>query len=188
MSDQAKPKAAPFIDKTIANAKRLSDDARLLIEHGRYLSAISLSILAIEEFGKLLITIWGVKNKASKRAFPTHTEKQSATFALLSASEAVKLSREELIAIKEAGGGFHEIGPLSSQFAYARSGFFDKFRMALTYADEEPEMPLDEILNEIDAVMPTELLTWLDLAVETIDNKKAMILAATFYENNLGRL
>ena len=43
------------INAAIQNAKRLSEDASLLIEAGRFPSAASLAILSIEESGKISI-------------------------------------------------------------------------------------------------------------------------------------
>src|SRR3546814_10325744 len=94
-----------------------------------------LAIFAIEELGKALIGRWGVRNLGNNRAYPTHIEKQSATFALLAGDEIHKLGADEMQQIRGEGGGFHEMGPLSSQFAYARSGFFENFRMSVTYAE-----------------------------------------------------
>src|SRR3546814_19474377 len=79
--------------KILANAKRLADDSRLLIENERTYSAIMLAIFAIEELGKALIGRWGVRNLGNNRAYPTHIEKQSATFALLAGDEIQQIGR-----------------------------------------------------------------------------------------------
>ena len=85
--------ASEYFQRTIDNAERLWADSRLLNAEGRSKSAIILAILAIEELGKALITVWGVRNLASKREHPTHVEKQTATFALLSSDEILKKDR-----------------------------------------------------------------------------------------------
>ena len=46
---------ATGINAAIENAKRLADDASLLLEVGRFPTAASLSILSIEESGKVSI-------------------------------------------------------------------------------------------------------------------------------------
>jgi len=46
---------AAGINAAITNAKRLADDAALLLESGRYPSALSLAVLSIEESGKVPI-------------------------------------------------------------------------------------------------------------------------------------
>ena len=48
-------KAAEGINAIISNAHSLIDDAELLYEHGRYERAAALSILAVEEAGKVSI-------------------------------------------------------------------------------------------------------------------------------------
>jgi AbiV family abortive infection protein len=173
-------------NNTIANAKRLAHDSRILIAADRPQTSIVLAILAIEELGKALIIAWGVRNLYSKRTHPTHVEKQSATFALLAGVEATQMTQQELLKINEAGGGFHEMGPLSSQFAFARSGFFDDVRMAATYADQDPKLPLDKL--QLSIPLAIELLDWFELAGNSVaTNAPAMELAAIIYENNLGR-
>jgi AbiV family abortive infection protein len=37
------------------NAQRLHSDAKLLLDNGRYASAVALAVIAIEEVGKLLL-------------------------------------------------------------------------------------------------------------------------------------
>lgn len=49
------PQAAEGINAAILNAKRLTDDASLLLDAGRFATAASLAILAIEEAGKISI-------------------------------------------------------------------------------------------------------------------------------------
>jgi len=175
-------------EKTLANAKRLAADSRLLIDNNRVFSAIMLAVFAIEELGKALITLWGVRNKRHSRPYPTHVEKQSATFALLAALEISRMSKSQLAEIRSGGGGFHEMGPLSSQFAYARSGFFDDVRVAVTYADQTPKLPLDELADEISVTLAAEILDWFELAGASVNNGRAMELAATIFENDLGRM
>lgn len=175
-------------NKTLANARRLARDSRLLIANDRKYSAIMLAIFAIEELGKALIGRWGVRNLGNSRAYPTHIEKQSATFALLAGDEIHKLDAEQLQKIRDSGGGFHEMGPFSSQFAYARSGFFENFRMSVTYSDQNPKLPVEEAGDLVGVGMAAEMLEWLDLAIACTENEQAMGLASTLYENDLGRL
>lgn len=58
--DQYKGKLTPAeiangMNKAAANAKRLYDDAKLLLDNGSYPSALSLAVLSIEESGKQTI-------------------------------------------------------------------------------------------------------------------------------------
>lgn len=188
-AQQATAEELAFFKKSVDNAVRLSEDAKLLCENSRAYSAIMVAILAIEEMGKALIIGWGVKNAASKRAYPTHIEKQSATFALLSAYEISKMSKSRLRRkLDKTGGNFNEMGPLSLQFSYARSGFFENLRMTVTYADEKPIYPLQEIDDGNFVDLAVELLKWFKIAQHAIKNAVAMDLASTFFENDLGRM
>lgn len=181
-------KDVDYIELAFANAKRLSDDARLLAENGREYSALMLAIFAIEEFGKGLIAFWGARNKGNNRVHPSHVEKQSATLALLAAFEIKRLPKGKLADIRNSGGGFNEMGPFSSQFAFARSGFFDNLRMAATYADKDPKLPLNSNEDGVTVEMAQELLGWFDLAGSCVGDAPAMELASTIFENDLGRM
>ncbi|WP_324698714.1 AbiV family abortive infection protein [Novosphingobium aerophilum] len=185
----ASPEELAFFKKTIENAERLASDAQLMADNERAPSAMMLSIFAIEELGKALITSWGVKNQANSRPYPTHIEKQAATFALLSAYEMTKISKAKLRRKLAADGfDFTTIGPLSEQFAFARSGFFDDVRMAVTYADQLPKMPLHDVEDGVHVDLASEILGWFRLARRSMFNVSAMEMASVLFENNLGRL
>lgn len=177
----------PFYEKTLLNARRLLADSKLLAENDRPHSSIILGIFAIEELGKALITRWGVRNKASKREFPSHVEKQAATFALLSASEHLSDMPRAKKYMDRGTLNFLKFGPHSHQFAWARAGFYDDLRMAVTYADSDPKIP-DEIQAQIDVNLAKEMHGFFESALECISNPLAMELAAAIYENGLGRL
>lgn len=100
----------------VQNAQRFADDAELLIENERGESAVILSVLAIEEFRKALITKWGVRNEDTKRDFPSHLEKQAATFALLHAEEVANASRKKAEKYRKQND-FRIFGPHSEQFS-----------------------------------------------------------------------
>lgn len=176
-----------FFAVTFENARRLWKDSRLLCEHDRAKSSIILAVLAIEELGKALVFMWGVKNKANKREYPTHIEKQSAVFALLSCNEMLKKNKKRLRASIEKGENFHSMGPLSSQFAWARAGFYDDVRMAATYADKQPKIP-QELSDSFGPDLAKELHEYFRKAALAVRNVYAMDLASTIYENDLGRL
>lgn len=177
----------PFYDKTLANAGRLLADSKLLAEHGRAHSSIILGVFAIEELGKALITRWAVRNKASKRDFPTHVEKQAATFALMSAAEHMSDRARARKFLDRGTLNFLKFGPHSHQFAWARAGFYDDLRMAVTYADADPKIP-DELQAQISVDLACELHGFFKAALGCIDNSDAMDLASAIYENGLGRL
>lgn len=175
-------------DLTLANAERLLLDSLLLNSNERARSAIILAVFAIEELGKALITNWGVRNLASKREHPTHVEKQTASFALLSADEMLKKNRKRMLKlITSETFSFLNIGPLSTQFVWARQGFYDDLRMAATYADKEPKLPL-ELTRQFDCDLATELHELFKKAVLATRRHEAMTLAAKIYMNGLGRL
>lgn len=173
--------------KILANATRLRDDAVLLNDAGSTLSALTLAILAIEELGKSIIVIWNVRNIANKRPHPTHVEKQSAIFALLSASEIIKNRKRLFKQLAEGNLNFLTMGPYSHQFAWARSGFYNDLRMTATYADEQPKFP-EEMAAVLDREIVDEILGYFRKGCLAARNPKAMALASEFYTNDLGRL
>ncbi len=79
------------------------------------------------------------------------------------------------------------MGPHSEQFAWARAGFYDDLRMAMTYADKDPKLPHD-LMDQVDTGMATEIHKYYVRANQLIKNPKAMDLAAMIYTNGLGRL
>lgn len=174
--------------QTLANAERLLSDSKLLLLNGRYESAVILSVFAIEELGKSLIIQWDVKNIASKREYPTHIEKQSATFALLSAKEIINFGNDKIIKhIQRGTFNCRKIGPFSNQFAWARAGFYDNLRMSATYSDKNPKIP-SKFMKELDAEFVGELHDYFEKALMTFDDTDAMQLASIIYSNDLGRL
>lgn len=74
---------AAGINAAIQNAKRLSEDASLLFEAGRFASAAALAILSIEESGKVSILRWLALAKTSEeiaeawRDYRSHTKKNA---------------------------------------------------------------------------------------------------------------
>ena len=77
-------KIAQGINAALQNAKRLADDAELLLENKRYPSAACLAILSIEESGKssilreLSVARDGKDLKESWKRYRTHTSKNAA--------------------------------------------------------------------------------------------------------------
>jgi len=181
-------KNVPLQGPTILNAKRLLADAVLLKRRRRIHSSVAMSVQAIEELGKALILRWEVRNKGNSRKFPNHIEKQTATFALLCASELLanggKLQRRLLY---EEGVNFSNLGPYSEQFAQARSGFYENLRQAVTYDDEEPIFSRESV-EGIGPALPSELIAFFRKAMSASRDSRAMGLAAEIYSNDLGRL
>lgn len=76
----------------IANAARLLQDAKLLVDHNRCASAFALAVLGVEEIGKVILDIW---ESAAPLAKPVvrrsaHVRKQAAVSSLLLAAFAVR--------------------------------------------------------------------------------------------------
>ena len=181
-------KTSDLFESTLSNAERLLNDSKLLLSHDRFKSATILGVFALEELGKALIIQWGVRNLATKREHPTHVEKQTATFALLSANELLLSDRKRIVRHIEKGTfDSLKIGPLSHQFAWARAGFYDDLRMSATYADKEPKIPTD-LVETINAEFVAELHADFTKALSAFENDDAMGLAAHIYSNGLGRL
>lgn len=193
MSDNSIDEAISFDSKFYwgvrRNAKRLIDDARLMKRKKRYASAVATAILGIEELGKALIIKWGVKNQASRRKYPTHVEKQSATFALLSASELIKEDSKRLDLVRKMEIiDFHALGPYSSQFAHARGGFYEDLRKAVIYSDEEPKFDPAKLTPHIDANLVNDIIGFFVRVEKCVGCTPSMDLAATFYSLDLGRM
>lgn len=76
----------------LANATRLLNDAKLLVEHRRFASAFALAVLAVEEIGKALIDGWNADAPLPKpKTYQSpHIQKQAAVSALLLGTFAVR--------------------------------------------------------------------------------------------------
>ena len=82
----------------VANAARLLKDAKLLIDHERYASAFALSVLALEEIGKVVLELWGKPEPSPKPSGrpSAHVRKQAAVSSLLLAQRVAKDLGEEI--------------------------------------------------------------------------------------------
>mgnify|MGYP005750671429 CR=1 FL=1 len=169
---------------------RLYNDSRLLSLAGRHVSATTHAILAIEELGKSLFSVWNVVNVGGKRRTPTHIEKQSATLALLAAHELLSPRGQMLIArIKSSGRrpDFNEFGGYCKQLAFTRDGFLENLRMTLAYEDAKP--PYDKTASVRAAKgLAKDLRRWVKDALKRRKSTSTMNLAAEIYKNGLGRL
>lgn len=173
---------------TLSNAQRLLADSVLLHENDRVESSIALAVLAIEELGKYLIECWNVKNAANNRRFPSHIEKQSATFVILHAKEFSKTSPKKIRQRKARGDmKLRSWGEYSEQMQWAKAGFYEDLRMLCTYSDKEHKWP-DEIIDNIHEFEVKDLHKIFQKALLESRNKKYMEIAAVVYENGLGDL
>jgi AbiV family abortive infection protein len=115
------------MNAAIANAKRLADDAKLLLGAGRYPSASSLAILSLEEQGKSAI-LRGLVAANSEAAvqeawqqYRRHTEKNY--LALLPDR------------IRKGVSQLHELSDLFSQSTEAERTTFDAIKQLGFYSD-----------------------------------------------------
>lgn len=79
-------------NEIVSNAARLLRDAKLLVDNERYASAFALSVLALEEIGKVVLVLWGASqpvHKSGKR-LSSHLRKQAAVSSLLLAQYTTK--------------------------------------------------------------------------------------------------
>lgn len=173
---------------TLSNAQRLLADSVLLADNDRVESAIILAVFAIEEFGKYLIECWGVKNEGSNRKYPSHIEKQSATFVVLYAREIVKMSPKKFRKMHSSPDQrIRSWGPYAEQLQWSKAGFYDDLRMVATYADKESKWP-EEVTDDVSDFPIKELHKYFGQALITSRDKKSMKLAAIIYKNGLGDL
>ncbi|UWQ37633.1 AbiV family abortive infection protein [Leisingera aquaemixtae] len=182
------PNTKNYRSDTLLNAQRLLNDSKLLYEAERNESAIILAVFALEEFGKYLIDCWGTKNAANKRKYPSHTEKQAATFVVLHAREVIKASPKKFRSIMDgADKRIRRWGPHSEQMQWAKAGFYDNLRMVATYTDQTPIWP-EEITGSLQDFEVKDLHKFFQKALLASRDKKTMELSATIYENGLGDL
>lgn len=72
-------------NEIVSNAARLFKNAKLLVDNERYASAFALSVLALEEIGKVVLDLWDASQsvpKSGKRP-SSHLRKQAAVSSLL---------------------------------------------------------------------------------------------------------
>lgn len=84
--------------RTVQNVHRLLADARLLMAHERVASSFALSILALEEVGKVALALWGDSDelRAIDRRWTFHRKKQTAATMLLQADHAISETKRLL--------------------------------------------------------------------------------------------
>lgn len=180
-----------FHEDALRNARRQHDDAKIMLANGRYDSATTHAIVALEELGKSLIAKWNVKNEGSKRVNPNHIEKQSAAFAILAAHQISTHipTRRTVTRITEGeeARDFNVLGGYCEQFAHARTGFYENLRMSLTYADKEPIFSKQSLAPHITCGLAKEIISYFEDALIAMSNDHAHQIASSIYKNNLGR-
>ncbi|MES2846132.1 MAG: AbiV family abortive infection protein [Pseudomonadota bacterium] len=186
-----KPQEDKFHEDALSNARRQHRDAQIMLRSGRYESATTHAIVALEELGKSLIAQWNVRNEGSKRLNPSHVEKQSAAFAILAAHQiCVDVATQRIIERIDRSGepkDLKSLGKYCEQFAHARAGFYENLRMSLTYADKEPVFPRSSLTSKVTSGLADEIISYFNDAIVAMGNDQAHYIASTIYKNNLGR-
>jgi AbiV family abortive infection protein len=184
-------------DPIMELSSRLRKDALLLLEHGRFSSAYALSILAMEEQGKMILKMWNDKEtlpKPKKRT-TAHLKKQNAVASLLLTNvifnnfkvirtddlqaDQPKIMTEQLAKLM-AGSKEAQI------FRYAEMGAYEKMKHLAFYHDEWfVQIKLSPESFERDDVKG--ILEIAEKIEELLANEAAMIAGRAIYMIKLER-
>jgi AbiV family abortive infection protein len=177
-------------NRSLANAKRLNDDAILLGEHGRHASAYALAILAVEEMGQALIELWGSDFDPGPKArrASRHIQKQSAVAALIMAhhlNQRVEPLLDELgirpapyIPSDQVDGVLDKLvaefegSPSMELLQMSSFGIIDLRKQGAFYADLEEEGPFSVRCDDFDGERLEEGLQLVKLANEYIKDMR----------------
>jgi AbiV family abortive infection protein len=171
----------------IANAARLLQDAKLLVDHTRFASAFALAVLGVEEIGKVILDIWENAAPLSKPVVrrSAHIRKQAAVSSLLLGSFAVREfgtvvddANEELVQrVAEAFRLSHE-GQLMSQ---VQGGALDKTKQLGLYRDDwltDASLHADQFSDaDVNAIFAIA-----GRAIEVVDDARIMRTGRAIYE------
>jgi AbiV family abortive infection protein len=173
----------------IANAARLLQDAKLLVDHTRFASAFALAVLGVEEIGKVILNIWGSAAPLSKPVVrrSAHIRKQSAVSSLLLASFAVREfgtvvdhANEELVQRVAEAFRLSREGQLMSQ---VHGGALDKTKQLGLYRDDwltDASLHADQFSDaDVNAIF-----TIARRAIEVVDDARIMRTGRAIYETS----
>jgi AbiV family abortive infection protein len=173
----------------IANAARLLQDAKLLVDNTRFASAFALAVLGVEEIGKVILDIWESAAPLSKPVVrrSAHIRKQAAVSSLLLGSFAVREfgtvvddTNEELVQrVVEAFRQSHE-GQLMSQ---VQGGALDKTKQLGLYRDDW----LTDASLHADQFSDTDVNAIFSIArraIEVVDDARIMRTGRAIYETS----
>jgi AbiV family abortive infection protein len=178
----------------IANAARLLKDAKLLLDHGRYASAFALSVLALEEIGKVLLNLWDrpeASPKPGKRP-SGHVRKQAAVSSLLLAESFTKEWRD---LVKREGGSEVLVEDVARWMRDSEPGRFhgmvgigavDKTKQLSLYRDDWFELA-GLSADQFDGEDVARVLERCRLVVAVVDDKRIMRVGKAIYETGLIR-
>lgn len=171
----------------IANAARLLQDAKLLVDHSRCASAFALAVLGVEEIGKVVLDIWESAAPLSKPVVrrSAHVRKQAAVSSLLLAAFAVKEfgtvvddANEALLQRVADAFRLSDEGRLMSQVL---GGALEKTKHLGLYRDDwltEASLHADQFSDtDVDAIF-----TIARRAIEVVDDGRIMRTGRAIYE------
>jgi AbiV family abortive infection protein len=126
----------------LANSTRLLKDARILVEHRSFASAFALSVLGIEEIGKVLLDGWNADEPLrAPKDRSLHIQKQLAVSSLLLGAMAVRQFPEVGVPdlkgamLKAVTNVFNE-SDLGQLFQRIRDQQLDKRKQSAIYQDD----------------------------------------------------
>jgi AbiV family abortive infection protein len=180
----------------IANAARLLKDAKLLVDHERYASAFALSVLALEEVGKVVLDLWGNPeaphklNKLNKRP-SAHVKKQAAVSSLLLAESVTKELGEVIISgavddelVERVARFMHESD--SGRFHWLVDiGAVDKTKQLALYRDDDLYAATGLSADGFDGADLEKLFSQCRLAVAAVSDQRVMRVGKAIYEVQL---
>jgi AbiV family abortive infection protein len=173
----------------LANAARLLKDAKLLVGYERYASAFALSVLALEEIGKVVLDLWGkseAQPKLNKRP-SAHVKKQAAVSSLLLAESVAKELGEAIM----SGQASDELVERVTSFLHgSESGRFhwlvgigavDKTKQVALYRDDWFEAA-GLSAEQFSGVDLETLFERCRLAVAAVSDQRTMRVGKAIYE------
>jgi AbiV family abortive infection protein len=168
----------------IANAARLLQDAKLLVDHSRCASAFALAVLGVEEIGKVVLDIWESAAPLSKPVVrrSAHVRKQAAVSSLLLAAFAVReFGTVEALVIRVADAfRLSDEGRLMSQ---VHGGALEKTKHLGLYRDDwltEASLHADQFsAADVDAIF-----TMARRAIEVVDDGRIMRTGRAIYQSS----
>lgn len=173
----------------VSNAARLLGDAKLLVDNERYASAFALSVLALEEIGKVVLDIWDALRsvpKSGKRS-SSHLRKQAAVSSLLLA----QYTTRELSDVVTSGPINTELIERVARAMYAsEAGRFDRL-VGLGAVDKTKQLAFyrDDWLestglhaDQFEASDVTQLFDKCRVAIAAVSDSRTMRVGKAIYE------
>ncbi|WP_158584909.1 AbiV family abortive infection protein [Brevundimonas sp. LPMIX5] len=174
-----------MLGRIVLNAQRLLADADLLMSHRRGGSAIALSVLALEEVGKVVLELWGNPEELRKidRRWTYHRRKQAAATMLLQADQAISETFVLLKSIDGLRGVTREVAKsfredLANSIASSKEAKLSRY-VALGATERVKHLGLyfDQESYEMGLIEDDHSSSYLDQALEiSIEARRAMSL------------